>query len=225
MKKLSLLMMSFLFSLALGLSSCNGCGNSEADQAQKDSTEVVLKDSAVSVVALNVENAISMDRQAMYLAHGGDYRWYETDILLPEFMDADDATSDPVMVVNVFQTVVERGNGFDTWVYKYQHFNDGTVLTDSVRGFWVENWPMEDKAIKLKYTEAWDRMMAVNFPKVHSKHVTLRNPIGPVAINTQWIFGNIKEQIWVDAVTGDCTNSNPAFPEAKGFKMPLGEWP
>ena len=225
MKKLSLLMMSFLFSLALGLSSCNGCGNSEADQVQKDSTEVVLKDSAVSVVALNVENAISMDRQAMYLAHGGDYRWYETDILLPEFMDADDATSDPVMVVNVFQTVVERGNGFDTWVYKYQHFNDGTVLTDSVRGFWVENWPMEDKAIKLKYTEAWDRMMAVNFPKVHSKHVTLRNPIGPVAINTQWIFGNIKEQIWVDAVTGDCTNSNPAFPEAKGFKMPLGEWP
>jgi hypothetical protein len=67
--------------------------------------------------------------------------------------------------------------------------------------------------------------MAVNFPKPHSKHVTLRNPIGPVAINTQWIFGNVHEQIWVDAVTGECANSNPAFPETKGFKMPLGEWP
>jgi len=224
MKKLSLFMMSLIFSLALGLISCTGCGNGEA-QTQKDSTEVVLKDSTVATVALNVEAAIAMDRQAMYLAHGGDYRWYETEILLPEFMDAEEATSDPVMVVNVFQTVVERGNGFDTWVHKYQHFNDGTVLNDSVQGFWVENYPLEDKALKLKYTEAWDRMMAVNFPKVHSKHVTLRNPIGPVAINTQWIFGNVREQIWVDAVTGDCKNSNPAFPEAKGFKMPLGEWP
>ena len=58
-----------------------------------------------------------------------------------------------------------------------------------------------------------------------SRYVTLRNPIGPVAVNTQWIFGNIHEQIWVDAVTGDTKNSNPAFPEEKGFKMPLGEWP
>ena len=140
-------------------------------------------------------------------------------------MDGDNATSDPVMIVNVFQKVIERGNGYDTYVYKFQHFNDGTVLTDSIQGFWIENWPMEDKEIKLKYVEAWDKMLAVNFQKPHSKHVTLRNPIGPVAINTQWIFGNIKEQIWVDAVTGECKNSNPAFPEEKGFKMPLGEWP
>ena len=161
----------------------------------------------------------------MYLKSGGDYRWFETEILLPEFMDSENATSDPVMIVNIFQKVIERGNGFDTWVYKYQHFDDGIVLTDSVRGFWVENMPLEDTVIKLKYTEAWDKVMAVNFPKPHSKHVTLRNPIGPVAVNTQWIFGNIKEQIWVDAVTGECKNSNPAFPEEKGFKMPLGEWP
>lgn len=220
MKKFKLFLVALMFALSLGLSSCN-CSGNKTQEETKDSTEVV----ATQTVALNVEQAISMDRQAMYLAHGGDYRWYETEILLPEFMDGDNATSEPVMIVNVFQTVVERGNGFDTWVYKYQHFNDGTVLTDSVAGFWIENWPMEDKAIKLKYTEAWDKMQAVNFPTPHSKHVTLRNPIGPVAINTQWIFGNVREQIWVDAVTGECANSNPAFPEAKGFKMPLGEWP
>lgn len=220
MKKFKLFFVALMFALSLGLSSCN-CSGNKAQEETKNSTEVV----ATQTVALNVEQTISMDRQAMYLAHGGDYRWYETEILLPEFMDEDNATSEPVMIVNVFQTVVERGNGFDTWVYKYQHFNDGTVRTDSVAGFWIENWPMEDKAIKLKYTEAWDKMQAVNFPTPHSKHVTLRNPIGPVAINTQWIFGNVREQIWVDAVTGECANSNPAFPEAKGFKMPLGEWP
>ena len=222
MKKFKLFLVAFLFSLVIGFSSCNGCGNQAQEEQLKDSTEVVVKD---STVALNVENAISMDRQAMYLKSGGDYRWFETEILLPEFMDGDNATSDPVMIVNVFQKVIERGNGFDTWVYKFQHFNDGTVLTDSIQGFWIENWPMEDKEIKLKYVEAWDKMLAVNFPKPHSKHVTLRNPIGPVAINTQWIFGNIKEQIWIDAVTGEAANSNPAFPEEKGFKMPLGEWP
>lgn len=209
-----------LFSLVLGFSSCTGCkGEATQDAVLTDTTE------AVTTVALNVEAAIAMDRQAMYLKSGGDYRWFETEILLPEFMDGDNATSDPVMLVNIFQKVIERGNGFDTYVYKFQHFNDGTVLTDSVAGFWIENYPLEDKAIVLKYTEAWDKVMAVNFPKPHSKHVTLRNPVGPVAVNTQWIFGNVREQIWVDAVTGECTNSNPAFPEAKGFKMPLGEWP
>ena len=223
MKKFQLLMMSMLFALLLGFSSCNGCGKQTSIDSTTDSTEAIVTDSAV--VALNVENAISMDRQAMYLSHGGDYRWYETDILLPEFMDDENATSDPVMIVNIFQTVVDRGNGYDTWVYKYQHFNDGTVLTDSVQGFWIENMPMEDKEIVVKYAEAWDLIHQVNYPIPHSKHVTLRNPIGPVAINTQWIFGNIKEQIWIDAVTGEAAGSNPAFPEAKGFKMPLGEWP
>ena len=223
MKKFQLLMMSMLFALLLGFSSCNGCSKQTPIDSTTDSTEVVVTDS--TVVALNVENAISMDRQAMYLSHGGDYRWYETDILLPEFMDAEDATSDPVMIVNIFQTIVERGNGYDTWVYKYQHFNDGTVLTDSVQGFWIENMPMEDKEITVKYVEAWDLIHQVNYPIPHSKHVTLRNPIGPVAINTQWIFGNIHEQIWIDAVTGEAAGSNPAFPKEKGFKMPLGEWP
>ena len=65
--------------------------------------------------------------------------------------------------------------------------------------------------------------MQTNVPKPQSKHVTLRNPVCPVAINTQWIFGNIHEQLWVDAVTGNVAISNPAFPKEKGFKMPPGE--
>ena len=204
---------------------CNGCGGSSqgnATDSVKVDTAVVLND---SVAAINVEHAIATDRQAMYLKFKDDYRWYETDILLPEFLNAENVTSDPVMVVNIFQSVVERGNGFDTWVWKFQHLNNGTVLKDSVQGFWIENYALNDEVIKLNYTEAWDRMMQANYPKPHSKHVTLRNPIGPVSVNTQWIFGNIHEQIWVDAVTGDTKNSNPAFPKEKGFKMPLGEWP
>ena len=220
MKKL-FYVFSVLCMSALMFSSCNGC--------QSKTEEVVLKDSAVvdstKTVAINVEHAIATDRQAMYLKFGKDYRWYETDILLPEFLNSENVTSDPVMVVNIFQSIVERGNGFDTWVFKFQHLADGTVLTDSIQGFWIENQALNDEVIKLKYVEAFDRIMQTNAPKPQSKHVTLRNPVGPIAINTQWIFGNIHEQLWVDAVTGDVKNSNPAFPEEKGFKMPLGEWP
>lgn len=197
--------------------SCNG---TQKDVTLANSTEV--KD---STVALNVEHTIAMDRQTMYLKFKDNYRWYETEILLPYFLDSDSATSNPVMIVNILQSIVEEGNGFDTWVWKFQHFPDGTVLKDSIQGFWIENYSLNEEVLTVKYTEAYDKMMAVNYKKPHSRHVTLRNPIGPVAVNTQWIFGNIKEQIWVDAVTGECKNSNPAFPEEKGFKMPLGEWP
>ena len=164
-----------------------------------------------------------MDRQAMYLKFGDNYRWYETDMRLPYFLDSDSVISDPDILVNIFQGIEEFDNGFDTYVWKFQHFPDGTVLTDSIHGFWIENYPLNNDSIKLNYKAAFERMLEVNLPKPHSKNVVLRNPIGPVGVNAQWIFGNISEQIWVDASTGACSSSNPAFPQ--GFKMPLGEWP
>ena len=197
--------------------SCTGCNSSKED--------IKLQDSVVATAVLDVEHSIALDRQTMYVNYKDNYRWYETEILLPYFLDSDSATSAPEMIVNVLQSIVEEGNGADVWVHKFQHFKDGTIAHDSIQGFWIENYALNDEVIKLKYTEAWDRMMAANYPKPHSRYVTLRNPIGPVAINTQWIFGNVREQIWVDAVTGNTKNSNPAFPEEKGFKMPLGEWP
>ena len=221
MKKFSLLIV--LFTLLLGFTSCNSCGNKQAkDVVLGDTTEVVAGD---SVVAIDVDHAIAMDRQAMYLKFGGDYRWFETCIRLPEFLDSENVTSDPEMVVNVFQSIVEKGNGADVCVWKFQHFPDGTVAVDSVNGFWIEDFPLNEEVIKFNYTSAFQRVFEVNLPKPHSKNVILRNPVGPIGVNAQWVFGNISEQIWIDAVTGEAKSSNPAFPEEKGFKMPLGEWP
>jgi len=212
--------LTFLMGLVLSFVSCTGCSN--GDNTGKDSS---LIDTINIKEAIDVSHAIALDRQTMYAKYKDNYRWYETEILLPYFLDSDSVTSDPEMVVNVLQSIVEEGNGADVWVHKFQHFKDGTVVHDSIQGFWIENYALNDEVIKLNYLQAWDQMMAANYPKPHSRHVTLRNPIGPVAVNTQWIFGNINEQIWIDAVTGDAKNSNPAFPKEKGFKMPLGEWP
>jgi len=212
--------------MALLMMSCNGCSQPQ-DNLNADSTKVdtVQVDSICGVAAIDVDHAIALDRQAMYVKFGKDYRWYETEILLPYFLDSDSVMSDPVMLVNIFQSIVEKDNGADTYVWKFQHFPDGTVNVDSIQGLWIENCALNNNVIKFNYLQAWDQIMSVNFPKPHSRHVTLRNPLGPVAVNAQWIFGNIKEQIWIDAATGEAKKSNPAFPEEKGFKMPLGEWP
>lgn len=204
-----------LFGIILGFSSCSSCSSEKKNE--------IIKEKANK--SLVVENLISTDREAMFLKFGENYRWFETCIRLPEFLDSEDVTSDPVMVVNIFQSIIEEGNGADIYVWKFQHFADGTVDVDSIHGFWIEDTALNEDSFKLTYKEAFERMMESSLPKPHSKNAILRNPIGPVAVNPQWVFGNISEQIWVDVITGDAKSSNPAFPKEKGFKMPLGEWP
>lgn len=211
------MMLTLMMSLVM-FTSCSSCSNQELKLSDN-------KDAAGVLVKLDVNHLISTDRQTMYMKVKDNYRWYETCIRLNDFLDSKDAKSDPAIVVNVFQSIVEAGNGYDTWVFKFQHFADGTNLVDSIHSFWMEDCPLNEEAIKFNYQEAFDKLMEVNSPKPHSKNAILRKPVGAVDCNAQWVFGNIKEQLWVDVVTGDVKNSNPAFPEEKGFKMPLGEWP
>jgi hypothetical protein len=189
----------FMLSLIL-FCSCNDCKNEKND---------VVPDTMV------VENIISTDKQAMYLINE-NYRWYETMILLNNYLDEENDGS-IAEVVNVFQAIKDYNEkSFDTKVYKFQHFADGTYAVDSVDGFWIEDFPLVDTVKIIPYKEAYQLVNQVNFPKPHSRHVCLRNPIGPKECNPQWVFGNIESQIWIDAVTGEAKNSNPAFPD--GFK-------
>lgn len=219
MKKLALMMMTLVMSLVM-FTSCDSCSKPQPTAGLGDN-----KDASGVIVKLDVDHLISTDRQAMYMKFKDNYRWYETCIRLNDFLDSEDVKSDPAIVVNVFQSIIESGNGSDTWVFKFQHLNDGTNSVDSIHAFWIEDCPLNEEALKFNYQKAFDRIMQVNSPKPHSKNAILRKPVGPADCNAQWVFGNLKEQLWLDATTGDVKNSNPAFPEEKGFKMPLGEWP
>ena len=186
----------FLMSLFL-LCSCNSCKNEKEITPAKPTS---------------VENIIAMDKTAMNLI-SKDYRWYETMILLDNYLD-EDSVSKIAEIVNVFQVVKNiTEKSFDTKVYKFQHFADGTCLKDSVDGFWIEDCPLIDSVKMITYEEAFNKMLEVNYPKPHSRHVCLRSPVGPRDCNPQWVFGNIESQIWIDAVTGEAKNSNPAFPD------------
>jgi hypothetical protein len=208
MKKFLVFLMGIM--LMIGVSACT-CSQQK-------------KTSEPEAAELVVENVISLDRQAMNLAHGGDYRWYETGIQLKNFLDEEnDGAID--LVVNVFQVVEQYDStSFDTFVYKYQHFSDGSVNEEGVHGFWVEDYPLENEAIKVTFKEAFEKVQEVNLPKPHTRQVVLRKQVGPVDANPQWIFGNLRSQIYVDAVTGAVSKDNPAF-AGLNLGTPLGEWP
>jgi len=182
------------------------------------------KDVDSTVAELVVENVVSLDRQAMNLAHSGDYRWFETGVQLKNWLDEEnDGSID--MVVNVFQVVEEYDStSFDTFVYKYQHFSDGTVNEEGIHGFWVEDYPLNEETIAVTFKEAFEKVQEANLPKPHTRQVVLRKQVGPVEANPQWIFGNLREQIYVDAVTGAVSDKNPAF-DGLNLGTPLGEWP
>lgn len=213
--------LTLLFGLSLmlmiGLSSCESCQKTP-DVVTTDTVEVV------EPANLHVEYVVSTDRQYMYVNYGGDYRWFESCITLQDFIDDEECDGTVASIANVFQVVEESENGADVHVVLAAHTPDTTAY-EVKHGFWVEDEPLNEEAIVITFEGAFERMMEANCPKPHSKQCVLRKQVGPVDANPQYIFGNSHAQVYVDATTGDVNTDNPVFPEAQGFKMPLGEWP
>lgn len=197
-----------LFAATLMFSACSKCSKEAPTQLEANAT-------------WNVENVTNTDKQYMFTNYGGDYRWFETCILLQDYLD-EECDGTVAGVSNVFQVVEEEGKSADVFVVLAAHVPDSTTY-EVKQGFWVEDFPLENDTINLTYMEAFEKVMAVNCPKPHSKNCILRKPIGPLPCNAQYVFGNIREQLWVDAKTGEVKESNPAFPD--DLQMPLGEWP
>ena len=200
-------MKKVLFTLMAAIAIISGVSSCKCTSDKQETAEPVAEQAE-----LVVENLISMDRQSMYTNHGEGYRWYETGVVLKDFLDEENDGSIE-MVVNVFQVVENLDStSFDTFVYKYQHTLEGNA-EDSVHGFWVEDYPLNEEEITVTFRQAYERLMETNLPKPHSRHVVLRKEVGPVDANPQYIFGNSQAQVYVDAVTGEVRNYNPAFPK------------
>jgi hypothetical protein len=219
MKKLLQLSLLVLCTVSLmGLYSCDP--KNKTQEAAVPDTEAV----AESVGNLTVANSISADLEYMYLNYGSDYRWYETGIVLSDYLDGENQVGEIECVTNVFQVVTEcDSGGADTEVIYIAHTLEGVQNTQQ-HGFWIEDFPLNDQSIKVTFAEAYNKVMSVNYPKPHSRHCVLRKQVGPINANPQYIFGNNRAQLYVDAVTGEVKDKNPAF-DGSGFGCPLGEWP
>lgn len=160
---------------------------------------------------LVVENVVSVDKEYMFLNYNGDYKWYETCIVLKDYLDEDnDGTVNGVS--NIFQVQREVGAGMDVNVVMLTHVGDTTDI-QIAHTFWVEDFPLNNEDIKVTFKEAYDTIMQVNLPKPHSRQIVLRKEVGPIVANPQYIFGNQSAQIYVDATTGEVRNYNPVFPK------------
>ena len=161
------------------------------------------------VATLTVENTISLDREYMNLHFGSDYRWYETCVMLKDYMDGDSCDGTVVGVSNIFQFIIPETSQTGALLSAYAN---GQHVYDKKLGIWVGDFPLNDEEIKLTYKDAYEKAVQANLPKPHSKNCVLRREVGPKPnVNAQYIFGNVTRQIYVDAVTGDVTDKNPAF--------------
>lgn len=217
---------SFIFGLMLAIAGmmttgCAGCQSENKEQPKISATDY---DGVVSE-NLNAEHVIAMQRQNMYnLAKGKDFRWFETTIELADFIDSEDQKGVIKEITSVFQTIETSETGADTWVqYIATSAAKGTMIPNPIHSFWMEDSPLDKEPVKVTFAEALEKLNQVNFPKPHSRYCVLRKEVGPKDCNVQYIFGNSRAQLYVDAVTGEVTDHNPVFGGDLG--KPLGEWP
>lgn len=84
---------------------------------------------------LIVEDLISMDRQDMFMNYAEDYRWYETCIVLKDYLDSENVNDTVVGVTSVFQIVTKEDSScVDTKVVLISHTVD-TSFVEIEHGF------------------------------------------------------------------------------------------
>lgn len=191
MKKFLAFLMTF--ALLLGASSCTSC-NKEVKQM-----ETV------------VEQVVQSDRQWMSNQFGNDYIYYETQIVLNEWLDDENCTGTVASILNVFQIVEGGDTAFSPHVYLFKH-TDSTFNVKVVDDAWMEDQDMAKDAITITYRQAYKKLMKANCIKPHTKNCVLRKMVGPYDCNPQYIFGDaFDECVFVDAVNGRVSANNPAF--------------
>ena len=173
----------------------------------------------VEPVVEYTEATIAADRAKMdELAD--TYKWFETRVEYDNAFDAD-TTLTVAKVESIFQVAVEDSLGVKTFVYDFIHYPDvEDVNPEPIDGFVLDDQPLNDEEIVLTFSQALERLYEANLPKPNSTNVVLRKTLGPKpGVNAQYIFGNSDGQlVFVDAVTGDVTDKDPAYdvePEAE----------
>lgn len=216
MKKARLIFM-MLLAFAICLVSCDG--KKKAQPAEEPIEEEVQAEEAT----LNLERAINLDKQYMFTTYGEGFRWFESCVTLKYFMDGDTASNEIETIRNVFQVVEQCSpTTADVYVVFCTH-NGADTEYEVIKGFWIEDYVLNDEQIAVTFDEAIEKIFETNYPKPHSRQCVLRKEIGTKDANAQYIFGNSHAQLYVDAANGNISDENPAY--GAFFGKPLGEWP
>ena len=226
----------FGFLLAIVSIMATGCNSCKSENKQDAPTEeqVVINsagyDGVVEDFTAGVSNIQALHRQTMYSTLGvKQFEWRNSKVLF----------NDSINYENIDELkVVEVTDVFYYWDSKKgpqvqfiaSNVKAGTLIPPVIRDVWIEDADLSDKEIKMTCEDVLQRLKEWNGVLPSAISMTLRYPVGPCECNAQWVIGDVYDVIFVDAVTGDISNWNPAFnpnnkPKGGDFGKPLGEWP
>lgn len=204
-----------LVATALMINSCKGCKQSEEQKVKSEeaATAAVYHDydGVVQDFTAGVSQIQALHRQTVYhLAGGVNYEWRNSRVILNDTITTENIDGLHVTDVNdVFCYWNERG----PWVqYVNSNVKNGLQIPWPINDVWIEDSDLSNLQIELSAEDALLRLKEWNGVVPPANFITLRCPVGPEECNAQWVIGNVYNTIFIDAVTGDITDSNPAFP-------------
>lgn len=200
------------------MSSCKGC---KGETAQKETAQVYHDyDGVVQDFTAGVSQIQALHRQTMFgmiqdmKAHGHDIpfgiQWRNSRVIFNDTVTLENIDEVKVVAVNdVFFYWNEQG----PWVqYINSHVVNGVQIPWPINDVWIEDSDMSNQPIKLSAEQALARLKEFNgiLPS-DCNFLTLRLPVGPKDCNVQWVFGDEYDVVFVDAVTGEVRDFDPAF--------------
>lgn len=231
------LMLAIAGMMATGCSSCQS-GNEKQDESEK-ATVYHDYDGVVQDFTAGVSHIQAMHRQTMFKLQKDVEKRDGVSIEGYQWRNSQVQFNDTLKLENIDDVHITDIN--DVFYYwhpvkgpQVQFINtnvkNGTQIPVPVQDVWIEDEDMSTSEIKLSAEDVLQRLKEVNCPIPPAKSMILRKPLGPCECNAQWVVGGIRDVLFIDAVTGDVSNWNPAFNpnnKAKGgdFGKPLGEWP
>ena len=146
------------------------------------------------------------------IALNGKYQWRNSRVLLNDTVTAENIDDLHIVAVNdvFFYWDSQKGPMVQ---YINSHVKYGVQIPYPINDVWIEDADMSEQPIKISAEQALSRLKEYNgiLPK-DCNFLTLRYPVGPKDCNVQWVFGDVYDVLFIDAVTGEIRDYDPAFP-------------
>ena len=213
MKKIIFLMLALVtLGMTVGVVACAGC--SKGETAKIDDPVVVYHDydGVVQNFTAGVGHIQALHRQTMASLTGGkEYQWRNSRVILNDTVTMENIDDLHVVAVNdvFFYWDSQKGPMVQ---YINSHVKYGVQIPYPINDVWIEDADMSEQPIKISAEEALMRLKEWNgiLPK-DCNFIILRLPVGPKDCNPQWTFGDVYDVLFIDAVTGEIHDYDPAF--------------
>ena len=206
--------MSLLTLVCVALTGCSSC---HSDKAKQETKDVVYHDydGVVQDFTAGVSHIQALHRQTMYqLAQQGNpvsgYQWRNSRIIFNDTLTFENIDDLHITDINDVFYYWDKDKGPQVQ-YINVNVKRGTQIPWPINDVWIEDDDLSDQPIKLSCEEAILRLKEYNGILPKSYYITLRLPVGPKKCNPQWTFGDQYTVLFIDAVTGEIRDSDPAF--------------